>query len=389
LLRRTQQDLPEPGSAPSGVERRTGGRRSTDHETAEDIDSAPSGIERRKHERVAYDIPNPKKGHPQYEGVERRKADRRSVDAMRAELQRNGVPENQQSALGTMLSRTPGRSTLKPARLALILVAVVSGGMAAFFATQQNNEPVVVAPVAEVTIVKENKIQVLVAKRAIGVGERLSINTLSWEEWPEGSIRSDYITIEDMPKAMSEMGGALARFEIFPGEPIREQKLARASQGYLSAILKPGMRGVSVPISPESASGGFINPNDQVDVILTQASPTGIASETILQNVKVLAIDARLGERGETGAPPEPLENNGAQGDNAQIFSNDVIVTLALNTSEAEVIIGAIGLGELSLVLRSMEDFGAANNLKTTGSNQAIRLSSPFWTNNGGTPSLQ
>src|SRR5690606_37371182 len=98
-----------------------------------------------------------------------------------------------------------------------------------------------------------------------------------------------------------ELTDAVARFEFFPGEPIREAKLVRADQGYLSAVLSSGMRGVSVGVAAVSSAGGFVVPNDHVDVVLTTSTQTGQRSEVILSNVRVLAIGKRLGELGESG----------------------------------------------------------------------------------------
>jgi len=382
LLKKAQIDVVETASAPDGVERRQKLPASNDQGEMVEVGGSPTGVERRKHERVSYDIANPKQGHPQYEGVERRKAERRQMDAMRVELQRAGSEKAKQNGFGEMFARSPGRRRFKISQVLLLSLAIISGGMAAFFAIQQDPE-LIVEPTAKVEVIKEARVQILTARQEIGVGQRLSSATLVWEEWPVGSVRSDYITIEDAPDALTDMGDALARFEIFPGEPIREQKLVRASQGYLSAILNSGMRGVSVPIRPETASGGFINPSDQVDVILTRDTPLGLTSSTILSNVKVLAIGERLGERGETGAP----ESEGD--DRAQFFNDDAIVTLELDAKGAEVIVGAVGLGQLSLVLRSMKDFAGTGTEQLSASNQAIRLSSPFWNTNGQTPQLR
>ncbi len=382
MLRKAQIDVVETGSAPDGVERRQKLPSSDDQGELVEIGGSPTGVERRKHERVSYDIANPKKGQPQYEGVERRKAERRQMDAMRAELQRSGAEKTSNGKFGAMFARSPGRRNFKASQVLLLALAIVSGGMAAFFAVQQDPEQVI-EPTAKVEVIKEARVQVLTAKQEIGVGQRLSTATLAWEEWPIGSVRSDYITIEAVPDALTDMGDALARFEIFPGEPIREQKLVRASQGYLSAILNSGMRGVSVSIRPETASGGFINPSDQVDVILTRDTPLGLTSSIILSNVKVLAIGENLGERGTTGAP----ESEGD--DSAQFFNDDAIVTLELDAKGAEVIVGAVGLGQLSLVLRSMKDFAGTGTEQLSASNQAIRLSSPFWNSNGQAPQLR
>jgi pilus assembly protein CpaB len=133
---------------------------------------------------------------------------------------------------------------------------------------------------------------------------------------------------------------------------------------------------VSVSVTAESASGGFIVPNDHVDVVLTMSGANGHVSETILHNVRVLAINTRLGEVGTTGAPADPEDPR------AEIFADKAIATLALDPTQAEVIINASTLGGLALVLRSMVDFAEADGMEQSAANAAIRISSPFWSNN-------
>lgn len=222
---------------------------------------------------------------------------------------------------------------------------------------------------------QEARTQILVAKQAIGMGQRLSPATIGWEDWPEGAVRPEYVTVAATPDAITSMTGSVARFEMFPGEPIRQDKLARADQGYLSAVLASGMHGVSLTITPDSASGGFVVPNDHVDVVLTRTSPTtGMqVSETVLRNVRVLAINNRLGETGTTGAPTDAADPR------AEVFSAQAIATLELDESQAEIAINASAGGRLALVLRSMVD---ASQASANGGavNQEIRMTSPFWT---------
>jgi pilus assembly protein CpaB len=189
---------------------------------------------------------------------------------------------------------------MKPSRIVLLLVAILAGGLAAFLATRGDRSPQVI--VSEPQVIQEAKTQILVAVAPIGVGERLSSKTVQWQDWPEGAVRPEYISIAATPDALDVVNGAVARFEMFPGDPILERKLIRTEQGYLSAVLEKGKRGISIGVSAASASGGFIVPNDHVDVVLTHAGSTGQVSETILENVKVIAIGARLGEAGKTGA---------------------------------------------------------------------------------------
>ena len=213
------------------------------------------------------------------------------------------------------------------------------------------------------------------------MGQRLTPETIGWEPWPEGSMRPDYITSAADPGALEGIDGAIARYEFFPGEPIRPQKLAQQGAGSMAAVLRDGMRGVSVSVSPEAASGGFIAPNDRVDVVLTRAtgSGTGQISETIIGNVRVLAINNRLGETGSTGAPDKDA-GEGADG-RADMFVGQAIATLELDSHQSEIVINATGMGRLSLALRSLVDApaGPANDAARTA-NQAIRITSPFWT---------
>lgn len=253
---------------------------------------------------------------------------------------------------------------MKPTSIVLLLVAVIAGGLAAFLATQQSGPVQVVEGPTQV--IQEAKQKVLVAMAPIGVGERLSSKTVQWADWPEGAVRDDYISMEKTPEALTDITGAVARFEIFPGDPVTEAKLVRTGQGYLSAVLEKGKRGVSVAVEAASASGGFIVPNDRVDVVLTRQSPSGLISETIVRNVKVLAINLRLGETGSTGAPPNPEAPNEA-------FQGSSIATLELDPEQGEAVINAAKVGTISLSLRSIADFASSED-RSRRSNQNIRL---------------
>lgn len=239
---------------------------------------------------------------------------------------------------------------MKPARIILLLIALVAGGLAAYLATR-GQAPSPQLDVASTRVVEEAKTQILVAAMPIGVGERLSPTALRWQDWPEGALLPQYVTIESMPDALTEMTGAVARFEIFSGEPIRSERLVRAEQGYLSAVLEKGMRGVSINVSAAAGAGGFIVPNDRVDVVLTRNNGAGEMSETILSNVKILAIGLRLGEVGVTGG------QESAEDVAAKTFSSATIATLELTPEQGERIINAEALGDLSLTLRSITDF--------------------------------
>ena len=309
---------------------------------------------------------------------DRRKTERRGMDALRAEALRTIISRVEDKNFGGLRSRVQWGRNLPLSRIALLLLAVFAGGLAAFLATQRP-QPVsgpLAQPITE--IVQEARTQILVAKVEIGVGQRLTPEVVDWADWPQGAVRPEYITIAAAPEAITSMTGSVARFEFFPGEPIREQKLAQPGQGYLSAVIDSGKRGVSVSVAAESASGGFIVPNDHVDVVLTRASSAGQVSDTILHNVRVLAIGARLGEMGTTGAAADTDDPR------AEIFSDTAIATLELDPVEAELIINATTQGALALVLRPTVDAAEAGSMEHGATNLAIRISSPFWSNNAG-----
>ncbi len=153
-----------------------------------------------------------------------------------------------------------------------------------------------------------------------------------------------------MPR--TQVAGSIARSPFIAGEPIREQKLVRADgSGFMAAILPTGMRAISTEISPETGAGGFILPNDRVDVILSKrekaqdrSGPDIVNSEIILTNVRVLAIDQ---------APKEK------DGQNAVVGKT---VTLELKPEQAETLARARQTGTLALALRSIADVNMVEN---------------------------
>ena len=122
---------------------------------------------------------------------------------------------------------------MKPSRILLLLVAIIAGGLAAFLATRGSGPTTIIEAAAPP---QQSSSKVLVAKGPIGVGERLNANQVEWQSWPQGDIRPEYITIAQSPDAPTKIAGAVARFEIFQGEPILDAKLVHSDQGFLSAV---------------------------------------------------------------------------------------------------------------------------------------------------------
>ena len=257
---------------------------------------------------------------------------------------------------------------MKPARILLLTVAIVTVSLAAFLVMRgQAPQNQTTSAVAEIR--QEPKARVLIASVNIGMGERLTQADVAWQDWPREAVRPEYITYSAVPDALKQMVGTVARFEIFAGEPIRQSKLVRTSQGYLSAVIDPGMRAVSVGVTPESAAGGFIVPNDRVDIVQTPNNAAGGAARTILVDIRVLAIGKRLGEIGPTAGNRDPKDPQ------SRMFEGTNIATLELTPAQSQTIIGAAADGELSLVLRSVADFSSGGNDKLPSNNsRSIRL---------------
>lgn len=236
------------------------------------------------------------------------------------------------------------------ARIAVLTVAIGAGGIAAYLASGSDNRaPPPAAPVAQLPTV-----DVLVAKSDIGLGQTLKPDDMLWQTWPAATASSTFIRRNERPDAPTQVAGSIARAPFIQGEPIRDQKLVKADgSGFMAAILPSGMRAVSTEISPETGAGGFILPNDRVDVLLTRRlknpdQNTGaqdlVVSEIILSNIRVLAIDQ---------APKEK------DGQNAVVGRT---VTLELNPAQTATLAGARQSGTLSLALRSIADVKMSDN---------------------------
>jgi pilus assembly protein CpaB len=240
---------------------------------------------------------------------------------------------------------------MKPARIIVLVIAVVAGGIAAFLAGRSEPPPPP-PPVAQLETT-----DVLIAGSEIALGNRVSPHDLRWQTWPATAASSNFIRKNERPDAINQLAGSIARVPFAAGEPIRESKLIKASgSGYMAAILPSGMRAISVEISPETGAGGFILPNDHVDVLLSRRDraaekAAGVEihrSEIILPNVRVLAIDQTVEEK------------------NGQRVVVGKTATLELSQSQAETLARSRQQGSLSLALRSLVDFNAKDQPETT-----------------------
>src|SRR3954454_363780 len=152
------------------------------------------------------------------------------------------------------------------ARIIVLAIAVVAGGIAAYLASGFDSKPGPVQPVTQLPTV-----DVLVAKSDIGLGQSVKPEDLQWKTWPAATASNTFIRRNERAAATREVADSIARPPFIAGEPIREAKLVKTDgSGFLAPILPTGMRAISTEISPETGAGGFILPNDRVDVILTK-----------------------------------------------------------------------------------------------------------------------
>ncbi len=339
---------------------------------------AADGAERRRHPRIRVETGGIEAAANELRETERRQGERRQGERRQGDRrQPGGLRDN----VGWTVAADQNRGgrmqfRLKKSRIVVLGIAIVAGGIAAYLANQIGRPPE--AAPASVATPAVATVEVLVASQHIAPGERLSASSLAWRAWPEPALQADYITVAATPEAKTDMAAFMARSEFLPGDPIRRQKLTKGAGGFLSAALDKGMRGVSVAVAAESASGGFISPGDRVDVVLTH-SATGEnggsvpRSETILHNAQVLAINAKAVEPGTLPAAPDEQRGN--------TFQGQAIATLALDPTDADLVVSAAGMGKLSLLLRSVVDTAGGGEKSTArdSTNQAIRMSSRFW----------
>jgi len=274
-------------------------------------------------------------------------------------------------------------------RMLILAVAAVSAMALAFIVKSVVGGPAPAAAVAAPAAAPKPMTKVLVAKRDLPIGTRLTPEDLTWLDWPVEAVNVSFITdgavagvkpaaattgpdgkpvdpavaekvaaagealeaarmaiMNDPGGPITALTGAIVKEPIFGNEPITDRKLVRAGQsGYMSVVLQPGMRAMALPMSVETAAGGFILPGDRVDVLLSRqlgSGPNGgtpqYASETVMRNVRVLAVD-------QTSTP--------VAGANAVVGA---VATIEVSPADAEALTLAQAQGDLSLTLRSYAD---------------------------------
>jgi pilus assembly protein CpaB len=233
---------------------------------------------------------------------------------------------------------------MKRSRVIVLVIALAAAGMAAMLASG-NRQPE--APKAPPPPPPLATVDVLVAKADLGTGQVVGENDIGWQTWPAASANSNFVRKPDRPDAIKDFVGAIVRTPVSAGEPIRDSKVvAGKGAGFMAAILPHGMRAVAIDIAPDSDAGGFVLPNDHVDVVLTRRDKaaerlTGVekyTSETILRNVRVLAVDQTVEDK-----------------DGQKVVIGKT-ATIELTPQQAETMALSKQLGTISLALRSLLD---------------------------------
>jgi|tagenome__1003787_1003787.scaffolds.fasta_scaffold20742954_2 pilus assembly protein CpaB len=248
---------------------------------------------------------------------------------------------------------------MKTAHVVVLGIALAASGMAVYLVRNMT------APAPEqVAAPSVDMVKVLVAATDINVGTALGPQDIKWQDWPASAASNLYIIERDSPNGIQDWTGAVARAPFAVGEPVRAQKLIKGNgSGFLSAILPAGMRAVATKIAVDTAAGGFILPNDRVDVILTRrdaevAKQTGVeawTSETILKNVRVLAIDQTVEDK-----------------DGQKVITGST-ATIELAPQQTEVLALGKEMGAISLSLRSLADSAPNAVAETSDANAGMK----------------
>ncbi|HYJ52445.1 MAG TPA: Flp pilus assembly protein CpaB [Allosphingosinicella sp.] len=234
-------------------------------------------------------------------------------------------------------------------KIVLLVGALIIAGVTAFMAKSMFTGAA--APQAQASQQVPAGPEVLVATRTLPVGTIIDAEAFRYQPWPQGLVQPAYFTRGEAGLDPQSLIGTVVRNEITAGQPLTQGAIVRPGErGFLAAALGPGMRAVTVGVSATSGVAGFVFPGDRVDLVLAQEvegggdGPPLRVSETIVRNIRVLAVDQRLNARDEQGN---------------QVAQTVATVTFEATPKIAEKIAVAQTIGQLSLSLRSLADNNA------------------------------
>jgi pilus assembly protein CpaB len=186
--------------------------------------------------------------------------------------------------------------------------------------------------------------EVLVAGSSLQPGQALKADMVRWQKWPASSVDASFITRGSVGGVDEIVKGTVVRSPLMPGQPITNTAIIHGdATGFMAATLNPGMRAISITISADSGAGGFILPNDRVDLILTRKGDANrVSASVVLTDVRVLAVDQTYKQDKDTKT----------------VIGKTA--TLEVSLDEAEKVAKAQSQGVLSLALRPLANAEAA-----------------------------
>jgi pilus assembly protein CpaB len=253
-------------------------------------------------------------------------------------------------------------------RRLLILVLALCAAGATFFLLELRGVQTT-TPQAEDT--EAETVYVLVYTRDMPRGTKIETGETRWQKQVRGAVTEDaYIAPADSVALPSDLNGKLLRSDVLAGELVRPSFLTEGSAGFMSLTLAPGMRAVGIAVNAQKLAGGFILPEDRIDLIHTVVADidgdgkTSGYSQTILENIRVLAV-------GETPTGRITFQTADQQAATTALPSEVLLkgetITLEMSDAEAAVLFSAMASGQISLALRAMEDHGPSRILSTIG----------------------
>lgn len=209
------------------------------------------------------------------------------------------------------------------------------------------------------TVQMEPTEQVLVADHDLARGAQIDGSSTKWIDWPKRALPPGALTRSAKPDAQVALAGAYVKQAVSAGEMIREDRLLKGPvPGLMSSLVSPGRRAVGIDVSPAGTAGGFVLPDDQVDVFGVfrshengqESGGAGFISRIVVSNVRVLAV-------GNSTEKKPVVDSQRLQ----------PTVTLELSPEQTQCVLEAQKSGPLSLVVRSIADMRTETSTTSTG----------------------
>ena len=252
-------------------------------------------------------------------------------------------------------------------RRILIILFALTAGLGTLVLLETNRpEPVAVDAIPAQ---QSDTVQVLVYAQNLPRGTLIDTASLQWQEQLRSAVSVDAVTTETLDaKFPEDVLNKLVRRDILQGEWIRRADLLDKSSSFMALTLAPGTRAVGLAVTTQKLAGGFILPDDRIDIIHTVSGDfdndgrQGSISQTILENVRALAV----GDTPSSRVAFRTAEDQAVANTSEVNLKGDTI-TLQLTDEEAEVLFTALASGQVSLALRAIDDHGPSRIVSLVG----------------------